>query len=116
MKKRTRHIWWFIWSVGLITLITISAAPSVGISSQNHLDKILHFGSYFCISIFAFYLARSRRTMFLSFMILAATAVGTEIIQSFIPSREGSLGDIAANFSGIFIGFLAIKIIRKIRR
>lgn len=81
--------------------------------SQNipNLDKIGHFGSFFCLSYLT-YLAFRPRWYWLA-LVLASYAVLIELVQSRLPYRSASLGDILADFTGIILFYFSLWAYRK---
>ena len=109
-------IFWFI-TIGYMSLIFY-------LSSQNyHLpelptnsDKLIHAFIYFPLA-FLFYLSLRKcgikKYIFAAAFILAGIyGITDEFHQSFVPGRDASLGDAAADFAGALLGSLGASIFR----
>jgi VanZ family protein len=72
--------------------------------SFAHMDKVGHFGSFFslaCLTHLAF-----RPRWFTMVGILACYAILIELVQSQLPYRSASAGDVAADLAGVAAFFL----------
>lgn len=76
----------------------VFSRPTYSQSIPN-LDKIGHLGSFFCLSYLT-YLAFRPRWYWLS-LVLAGYAILIELVQSRLPYRSASMGDVLADFMGI---------------
>lgn len=110
-----------VWSVIIIVLCSIPGQefPDASFIDIPHFDKIVHFGLYFILSIVTikgiqqqnrFKLLKSHP--YLSIVIYAVfLGVSLELIQYyFIPFRSGDLLDMLANFTGLLLGAMLIKL------
>lgn len=79
--------------------------------SIPHIDKIGHLGSFFCLSYLT-YLAFRPRWYWLS-LVLASYAVIIELVQSRLPYRSASVGDVLADFAGIALFYFCLWIYGK---
>ena len=95
--------------------------PSFGIEWD---DKIYHFGEYAVFSLLIFVALKYYRTGFIlrhvhlwAVVIPCLFAISDEIHQYYVPGRDATLGDLAADFLGVFSAQLfLIIILRYIRQ
>ncbi|BDA59358.1 VanZ family protein [Shewanella xiamenensis] len=79
--------------------------------SIPHIDKVGHLGSFFCLSYLT-YLAFRPKWYWLS-LVLATYAMLIEIVQSRLPYRSASIGDVLADFAGIALFYFCLWAYRK---
>jgi VanZ family protein len=73
-------------------------------------SKAVHVGGYAFLTVLASFLP-VRRPFFRAVVgILALHAIGTEIGQTFVPNRRGSVYDVLINWSGIGLGLLTVQL------
>ncbi|MBB1268563.1 VanZ family protein [Shewanella sp. SR44-3] len=72
--------------------------------SFAHMDKVGHFGSFFSLAILTHLAFKPR--WFTMVGILACYAILIEVIQSHLPYRSASMGDVAADLAGIAAFFI----------
>ncbi len=89
----------FLW-IALIGVLSVVPAPNSAVTVS---DKLAHFVSYFVTALLCYCAFRKEK---FSFIIISGIAVflygiAIEFVQYFLPYRDFSLGDIAANASGI---------------
>ena len=70
-------------------------------------DKLVHFSVYMLLAAFLPFLSSRRSYQLIGFVCLVAMGGGIEIIQSFLPAREGSVFDFAADIAGLSLGWWA---------
>nr|WP_275974934.1 VanZ family protein [Shewanella gaetbuli] len=70
----------------------------------EHMDKVGHVGSFFCLAFLAHYAFKPR--WYYLFGQLTVYAIFIELVQSRLPYRSASLGDIIADLVGILLFFL----------
>lgn len=71
----------------------------------EHADKIVHFGIFFTL---AFILQHAFKwPLWLQLTLLTSYAFGIEFMQSLLPYREASLGDLLADIVGAVCYYLA---------
>jgi len=105
-------IYWII--LFIATSIPSEYAPSIGIG-----DKFSHFFAYLGLCVlmyftFAFqkkYLILKKYPGFMSIIIASLYGIFDELHQMLIPGRSGELLDWIADFVGVIIGILIVKII-----
>ena len=111
---RMLYILFFAWMV----FLTIgSFLPSTSFPTWVDLggdrDKVAHFAAYF-ITALLFYLAfrmRFRRSDIYAMLFAAGYGALMELAQLLVPGRTCSLGDLAANFSGVLFFFVLYRIL-----
>ena len=108
-KTKITFLKYLFWT-GVITLTVISVIPKdlnqvMGIDIW---DKLEHFISYFILSLTGMLAYREKRTLPVIFFGLVALGSGLEIIQVYIPNRQGGLDDAVANMAGVITG-IAVK-------
>ncbi|MDO9508692.1 MAG: VanZ family protein [Thermovirgaceae bacterium] len=106
MTLRNIPIWFLrtVWVAGIIAFLLISIMPigRTPLSAIDMGDKIAHFGVFFILSLFPTATeAASRKTVFL---VLLLVALGSEVIQVFVPYRSGEVMDFIADMLGFFAG------------
>lgn len=110
-KKTTLLKVVFIISVIFASFLFLKQSGHSGISFQ-HADKIAHFLIFFSLTLLldlSFKLSVSK-----NLLILSTYAVIIELLQSFLPYRTASLGDILADILGVIIYiFICRKLFRK---
>lgn len=74
--------------------------------SIPNLDKVGHLGSFFCLSYLT-YLAFRPKWYWLS-VILVGYAVLIELVQSRLPYRSASIGDVIADLTGIVLFYFCL--------
>ena len=110
-KKTTFLKITFIISVIFASFLFLKQGGHSGITFQ-HADKVAHFLIFFSLAVLldlSFKLSVNK-----SLLILSSYAVTIEILQSFLPYRSASLGDIFADILGLVIYiFVCRKLLRK---
>lgn len=97
--------------VGTILFLAFSPGHFTPTLLGNH-DKIMHFGAFFVLSFgmkFSFPTYPIKRIFF----IMTLLAMGIEVVQHFLTTRELSIIDFAAGLAGIFVYFTLLKIVAK---
>jgi VanZ family protein len=108
----------YILFVGWLVTVTIgSLLPPTSFPTWVDLggnrDKIAHFVAYF-VTALLFYLAfrpRLKRTDIYAIIFAAGYGALLELAQLFVPGRTCSLGDLAANLSGVLFFFVLYRIL-----
>ncbi|QYJ77267.1 VanZ family protein [Shewanella sp. FJAT-52076] len=96
-----------------ITSYLVFSKPSYP-QSIPHLDKVGHFGTFFGLAWLTQLAFRPR--WYIMLLALAAYAGLIEVIQSRLPYRSASWGDIAADLAGVAAFFLTAWLYSKYRR
>lgn len=97
-----------IWSIYLIVLLCLSLLPGEFVNNGNVgiLGKILHLGFYvglFITTLICFAVLGFRDPVSSSIFFGICIAIGTEVLQYFIPGRTGTFGDVCINLTGLFV-------------
>ncbi len=106
-----------IYSFAIFYLSNQPQAPMI-VNFFWSFDKILHLVAYllYYISCVFFFNGLNNTTLknnleFFSILISALFAISDEFHQYFIPGRSAEFGDILADLTGIFIGFVLCRFI-----
>ncbi|UJF22965.1 VanZ family protein [Shewanella sp. OMA3-2] len=87
----------------VVTSYLVFSKPNYSQSFQ-HMDKVGHLGSFFGLAFLAHYAFKPK--WYYLFGILASYAVLIELVQSRLPYRSASIGDVIADFVGIALFYL----------
>jgi hypothetical protein len=108
--SRMLYIFFVVW----IAVLTIgSLVPLEGVDLGGNRDKIVHFIAYFFTALLFYFSFRLRFKRADIYAVLFAFGYGAliELAQSLVPGRECSLGDLAANLSGVLFFFALYRIL-----
>ena len=95
-----------------ISLISILSFQEVNFEySFNFLDKVLHFLCFIYLTLVT-WLSRILNKDLHVYVIVLAYGILIEIIQRFLPHRSFEYSDIFADFVGIIVGLIIIKIFK----
>ncbi len=111
-RKRIYRAVFLLWLSAVTVLSLIPSPEKAGMYS----DKLAHFAAYFMTTSLC-YLAFRRDGGSVALVPGAAVFLyssGIEVLQAFLPYREFSIGDIAANSSGIISFLVILAIYRRI--
>ena len=95
-----------LYTFALAVLAILALVPDLFPLPTPYADKMLHVLICTLILIWAFFTFKSRKSIAIVCALLATGGIGLECVQSFIPGREVSLDDMAANLAGILSGLL----------
>lgn len=106
----------------ILGFIGASISPGVNISTKEILffrvDYIVHFFSYFVLSISLYYLFNIRKrnsfVFLLAILVLIVIAISTECIQILIPKRQFDFADMILNISGVLVALIIMIIQNKV--
>ncbi|MFP4288793.1 MAG: VanZ family protein [Bacteroidota bacterium] len=115
----------FVWALTIIVLILMPSGniPKTKLLNIPHIDKLVHFGLFFVLSIlldfgfrkqpFKSFLQKNHYTISLLFCVIFG--VGTELLQFVFTSqgRSATVLDFIANFSGALAGVFALFVLLK---
>jgi VanZ family protein len=114
MDRRAHWLWWIAWLVFLAAWTAALLHPrpiqidegDISPDSQFYLAKALHVTAYaFCAALTAALpLRRTWRRAVL--LLLGLHAIGTELAQTLVPPRSGSVRDMLLNLLGLALGAL----------
>jgi VanZ family protein len=108
-----RNLAIFIWIISLIVLTFMLLDPrpiTVHIDSpidwQYIMAKTFHIGCYFFVTFLGLWLWSDPRWRICYAGVMVWHAIGTEIGQSYIPTRHGDVKDVAIDCAGITLACL----------
>jgi VanZ family protein len=111
---RMLYILFAVWLV-MVTIGSLLPPTSfpTWVDLGGNRDKIAHFAAYFVTALLFYLVFRSRlkRTDIYAIIFAAGYGAFLELAQLFIPGRTCSLGDLAANFSGVLFFFVLYQIL-----
>lgn len=98
-----------LWTWKLLQSQPVPEGVSVGLSSgvKFGLAKTVHFCAYAFLAVLGGSLARRSRWWVVGLLVLHA--IGTEIGQTFVPHRSGTVMDVLIDGCGIAAGMLALR-------
>jgi len=85
-----------------------SVTRGLSLDATFLLAKMLHAGVYAFLTVLAGLLPVRRRYFWLTVAMLALHAIGTEIGQTFVRNRSGSVRDVLIDWLGIGLGLLVV--------
>jgi VanZ family protein len=100
-----------VWLILAVTIAVLYLLPEAAPPGQANLDKLAHFLAFGGLGSVA-RLADKRPRLNVPIAISAVLAVILEWIQSFVPGRETTLADVAANMVGLVLGIAAALALR----
>ena len=97
------------WFLSIILVSYLSLTPHIQIPYEfNGADKLGHFLAYLWLGILPFFGFARLRVAFTGALLMILLGVGLEFAQSYVPGRNFSVADMAADcagvVSGIFLG------------
>jgi VanZ family protein len=101
-----------LWTLLIIALLLIPLRENAVISRLGipYFDKVVHCGLFAVFGFFSVYgagfLREFRYRLLFGLVLGLVLAVGTELGQSLVPSRDTSLLDLAADLLGLFFGLV----------
>jgi VanZ family protein len=118
MRNRSTSTWWvacFTWivSISVLTWKLLDPNPipkgmEPPIDLAYLLAKSFHVCCYSFVTALGLWLSPSPKWRIGYVALMVWHAIGTEIAQSYIPTRSGSVKDVAFDYLGITIGCLVI--------
>lgn len=103
MRRVVLMVWGALIACAVIgSVFSVLSPPEV-----YEADKLVHFSVYMLLAAFLPFLSSRRSYQIIGFICLVAMGGGIEIIQSFLPAREGSVFDFAADIAGLSLGWWA---------
>jgi VanZ family protein len=115
-----RRYWGVVWMLSLIALVPLSLLPQTAPPSTRIIgdvltvDKLLHFIAYGGLALLPLILATDTRQIYLRVAIVTAHALLMEVVQTAIPGRLGSLGDIIADLAGVLCALMLAPYLKSI--
>lgn len=104
---RRRRVVFPFWILLILGVLTGSLDPHVKMPSVDHADKIIHASAYFILAMLPTIFFNEGRSRLLAMLAMIALGGAIEIAQRFVPGREASMLDFAANCLGIAAGLSA---------
>lgn len=104
-------LWTFVWIALAAIVTTLYLLPNAGPPGQAQLDKISHVLAFAALGLAAL-LAAARPGIGAPLVISVALALVLEWLQAYVPGRDSSLLDGAANLVGLAVGIAAARVIR----
>jgi len=87
----------------VVTSYLVFSKPNYPQTFQ-HMDKVGHLGSFFGLAFLAHYAFKPK--WYYLFGVLAGYAILIELVQSRLPYRSASIGDVIADLAGIVLFYL----------
>jgi hypothetical protein len=94
-----------LWAIGLSCGIALGLMPGFP-SLPPGMDKILHAGGLLALMIGPILCCERARYVILMAVLLIMCGALVEILQRFIPGREGSVDDFLADLAGVGAGLM----------
>ncbi len=79
--------------------------PGNGKIAGNYLDKVVHFGIFFLLSVNICYKFQNKETLISALLWAMLFGPFTEVIQQFIPGRGMDIYDGIADALGVVLGY-----------
>ena len=99
----------------IVGITVLSLMPPISKINLNEKDKIGHFVAYTVLTINGLMIQKYQsKKMWLLFAFILYGGL-MEFLQGFVPGREVSTWDLVANTSGVLIGLLFDKVLRRIK-
>jgi VanZ family protein len=95
------------WTVALLTPQPVQFARDV-LPQENaiYYSKSLHVAAYMVLAVLTGWLQVTYRVRWICLAFLSFHAFATEFLQQFVPSRSGSLRDVALDHVGLALGLI----------
>lgn len=103
-----------LWTWKLLEPNPVPEAVRSGIPTDLKfiLAKILHAGAYAFLTVLAAFLPVRRPYFWMVVLTLAIHGMGTEIGQTYVENRHGSVLDVLIDWFGIGLGLMALAVLR----
>jgi VanZ family protein len=109
--KNNQKIVFFSFLLILVVITLLSLLPPRSTVDLGNKDKLSHLVAYSVLATNALLIGVFRSNTLLLIHCLVVYGGLMEFFQGFVPGREVSIWDMAANSSGVLIGFALIQII-----
>ncbi|BDM63331.1 teicoplanin resistance protein VanZ [Shewanella sp. NFH-SH190041] len=107
MISRIRFFKFALLAALLVVSYLVFSRPDYPQDVIPNMDKIGHLGSFFLLSWLSYEAFRPRWQILVPTM--AVYAVGIEFVQSFLPYRSASVGDVVADMLGVALFYMLLK-------
>jgi len=91
-------------AISLVVTVIGTLLPGQDLPPDLPPDTFLHAMGFGIPTLLTAFAVSTRRRMLALVLAIAAVAVSTELLQEFVPDRDASLHDVAANAFGIVVG------------
>jgi VanZ family protein len=115
-------LWVLVLIVGLAGMF-VPGSPDSGLGVPGldslgipHLDKLFHFAFLLTLTFGLSNVAKTRKVLFTVLGMMATFGVCAEELQRWVPYREFSFLDMAANLSGVVVAAILVCYFRNSRR
>ena len=123
MSSKLRHIFILANILWVVIIFILCAMPSDDIPDPHwnipHLDKVVHFGMYFVLSILLIFpleeysCLKQSRIYLIAILVALIYGGGIEILQANFFNRSGDVWDLGADVSGGIAGCLCYPIVKR---
>jgi hypothetical protein len=101
-----------LWVTGILGFLAFGLIPNFPFFFPG-CDKILHISAFMVLMLMPAMTLPQLRHVLACALVLMLCGVSLEVLQNFVPGRESSLQDMAANFTGIMAGLFLGSFTRK---
>lgn len=102
------------WFLSIILVSYLSLIPRIQIPYElSGADKLGHFLAYLWLGILPFFGFARLRVAFIGALLMILLGVGLELAQSYVPGRNFSIADMAADCAGVVSGIFLGKHIKR---
>jgi len=91
-------------AISLVVTVIGTLLPGQDLPPDLPPDTFLHAMGFGIPTLLTAFAVSTRRRMLALVLAIAVVAVSTELLQNFVPDRDASLHDVAANAFGIVVG------------
>lgn len=105
--RRRRRVLFALWLVLIFCVLAGSLDPHVRMPGFYESDKFIHASAYFALAMLPSIFFKEGRSRLLAMLAMITLGGGIEIAQRFVPGRDASLLDFAANCLGVAAGLSA---------
>ena len=105
-----------VWAISVLLIIGLSLWPRLELPYDFNLaDKLTHMLAYLWLGMLPFFAFHVYRPAVLAALCMVPLGIVLEFGQQYIPGRCLSVGDMAANASGVVMGIWMGKLIKRCR-
>ena len=110
MLIKQKYIKVIFWVLALVVMV-LSLIPGSASYSINNLDKLVHFGAFFILSILLLFAYKFSKPFFTTALVMALFGLAIEVLHLYVPRRVFSMYDFAADLLGIMVALVIYRII-----